>query len=121
MLIEDNNLNIKAFKDFFSKLDWVRVPRTLTQDHVDYFYIGSYEDEELKVSINIRPTYYMQVFETFKNRTLDGKKPTSISSKSKLVNWSSSVEVKVDDSFMDKVKSVAKDKPIQTSQIVTWS
>lgn len=118
MLIEDNKLNIKQFKDFFNSLDWVRVPRTLTQDHTDYFYIGTYEDEEKKVSISIRPSLYMKVVETIKNLTPEGKKPTS--DNVRLVNWSSSVEVQVDESLMNKVKSVAKEKKQEENQIVSW-
>lgn len=120
MLIEDNKLNIKKFKEFFPKLEWVRVPRTLTHDHTDYFYIGTYEDKDLKVSATIRPSMFMQLYETQKNMTQEGKKPTTASKSLRLVNWSSSVEVKVDDSFVSKVKSVAKEQPVNKNEIVSW-
>jgi len=121
MLIKDQILNIKEFKQFFKKLDWVRVPRTLTQDHTDYFYVGLYEDEELLVKVSIRPSLYMQVFETFKNRTVEGKVADKGTTSQRLVNWSSSVEVLVDDSFMKKVKSVAKEQKLNTHQTVSWN
>lgn len=121
MLIEDSTLNIKEFKTFFNRLDWVRVPRTLTQDHADYFYVGTYEDKDLRVKATIRPSLHMQLFETSKNLTLDGKKPKITNDRTKLVDWSSSVEVKVDDSFIEKVKSVAKEQELNPPQTITWS
>lgn len=121
MLIEDNILNTKEFKKFFKELDWVRVPRTLTQDHTDYFYVGVYEDSDISIKAIIRPSMYMQLFETFKNRTIDGKKPGQISNKTKLVDWGASVEVLVDESFMKKVKSVAKEKEPEKRQTLSWS
>jgi len=120
MLIEGSTLNTKEFKKFFKRLDWVRVPRTLTQDHTDYFYIGTYEDKDSKVQATIRPSKYMQLFETTKNLTLDGKIPAKITSSTKLCSWSKSIEVKVDDSFMTKVKSVAKEPEQDEKQIISW-
>lgn len=120
MLIENNKLNIEEFKAFFDSINWKRVPRNLGQDHSEYFYIGSYEDDDKIVQVTIRPSKIMAVSETFKRRMIsDGSIPPE-GFKGQVVNWGSSVEVRVDDKFLEAVVKAAKPLPPRENQVLTW-
>lgn len=119
MLIENEQLNIVEFKLMFDKLSWIRVPRKLGPNHKDFFYIASYEDDKIIVKASVRPSLRMQIFESFKNRTLEGEIPTE-TYKGKLCEWGSSVIVKIDEHFLNRVKEVSKDLLPTKTQIVSW-
>jgi len=119
MLIEKEQLNVQEFKEFFPKLSWTRVPRKLGLNHKDYFYIGLYEDEKVIVKASIRPSLRMQVFESFKGRTLEGAVPPE-GYKGRLCEWGGSVIVKVDEKFFEKVKEVSKEFTPTKTQMVSW-
>jgi len=120
MLIVDGNLNVEAFKEFFNKLNWVKTPRKLSQDHIDYFYIGSYEDDKKVIKVSVRPSKRMQISESFKNRTVDGEIPNPKASKRGLVNWGSTVTVVVDDKFIQAVKDVSEFRSSEKIQKLSW-
>lgn len=119
MLIEKEQLNIEEFKKFFNKMEWIRYPRKLGVNHVDYFYVGIYEDSGIIVKASIRPSLRMQLFESFKGRTLDGEIPAP-DYKGKTCEWGSSVTVNVDGSFFEKVKSVSKEPTPTKTQTLSW-
>lgn len=119
MLIENEQLNVAKFKEFFNKLSWTRVPRKLGVNHTDYFFIGTYEDDEIIVKASIRPSLRMQVFESFKNRTLEGEIPPE-GYKGRLCEWGSSLTVKVDESFFAKVKAVSSELQPVKMQKLEW-
>lgn len=119
MLIENEQLNILNFKEFFPKLTWTRIPRKLGVNHRDFFYIGSYEDDKIIVKASIRPSLRMQVFETFKNRTVDGEIPPP-GHKGKLCDWGGSVTVKVDENFFSKIKEVSVEMSLPKIQTLSW-
>ena len=118
-LIKDSALDISSFKEFFDQIKWLRVPRTLGLDHAQFFYLGSYEDSEKRVKITLRPSMYMAVEETLKNRTKTGEAPVD-SYRGTLYDYGSSVEVKIDDSMLEKIKSIAKEQPATSPQKLTW-
>lgn len=119
LLIEDGQLNFQQFKKIHKRLEWKKVPRELNQKVKDYFYIGTYEDENILVKVSIRPTKYMKVEETFKGRKLDGSVPNKIF-KGQTCNWGSTVEVLIDDSVLDEIKKLAKTPKGDATQKVTW-
>lgn len=118
-LIQNSKLNIKAFKEFFPNLDWIKAPRSLTSKHVDYFYIGKYEDEYKKVKIVIRPSGRMAITESLKNRDINtGEIPKKNSAK--VGDWGTYLEVIIDEKVLEKVREAAKTKPKMEKQTITW-
>lgn len=119
MLIEKETLNIEEFKNFFNKMSWNKVPRKLGKNHKDFFYIGTYEDDNLIVKASIRPSLRMQIFETFKNRTLEGTIPPQ-DYKGRTCDWGGSLTIKVDENFLNKVKEISKELPPIKMQTLNW-
>ena len=119
MLIENNELNVEEFKAFFNNITWYRVPRKLNNDHSEYYYIGSYEDDNIIVKASVRPSLRMQIFETFKNRTLDGEIPPP-DYKGRLCEWGASTTVQLTESVLNKILSVCQDLPVKKTQTMTW-
>lgn len=118
MLITDGNLNIQLFKELVPTLTWKIYPRqigTCTQ----HFYITKYEDEEKIIEVSIRPSLRAQIIETFKNRTPTGNIPPS-NYNGPLVEYGSSVEIIIDNKFLDKIKSLAKVEDSKNTQVISW-
>jgi hypothetical protein len=120
MLIENGKLNVPEFKEFFDQIQWKRVPRSLGPNHSEFFHVGSYEDSDKIIAITIRPSKIMALSETFKNRMLnDGSVPPE-GYKGQTNNWGTSVEVLVDDKFIQAVVEAAKPLPAREHQVLTW-
>jgi hypothetical protein len=120
MLIENGKLNIDEFKAFFPNINWKRVPRKLGPNHSEFFHMGNYEDPEKIIAITIRPSKIMAVSETFRNRLpTDGSVPKE-GYRGQLVDWGSTVEVRVDESFLKAVADAAKPMPVREHQTVSW-
>jgi len=118
-MIHDNELNIKEFKEFFPELDWIKVPRKLSEEVSDYFYVGTYETEDRRVHVSVRPSMRMQITDTNKKCTKNGDEPLE-SYNGRFYQYSSSVEVLVESSLISKIEEVAKELPKQKNQTVSW-
>lgn len=121
MLIEDGKLNIKELKSQVTSIKWTKVPRELGPRHKQFFYVGSYEDEDKIIDISIRPSMWMQVKESFKNRdVVTGKKVTKPKSNQKYVTFGSSTQVRVNESFVEKIKELAQEMEQREIQTISW-
>lgn len=120
MLIKDGNLDIKEFKSMMTKFNWRRVPRWFGPDRKDVFYIVKYEDEEKKIEVSVRPSLRMKVNESFKNYTTKGA-PAPENYTGTTVDWGTSVEVLIDEKFLNEIQKLAKNN-LETSKVqkVTW-
>lgn len=119
MLIENGKLNITEFKAIFNDIAWTRLPRKLGPNHTEYFYVGSLENESLKIQVTIRPSLVMAISETFKNRVMtDGSIPLE-GYRGPLVDWGSSLEMRVDQKFLDEVAAKASVKSEHASSTLT--
>jgi len=118
-MIQDNELNVKEFKDFFCNLEWIKVPRTLSNETSDYFYVGTYETEDRKVHVSVRPSMRMQITDTNKKCTKNGDTPLDTYN-GRFYHYSTSAEVLVEKSLINKIESVAKELPKQKNQTVSW-
>lgn len=105
MLIKDFKLDVEEFKSFYTKIKWQKAPRKLTHDHVDYFYVGEYSDEERVIRISIRPSKRMQISESFKGFDKAGKKLENNPEKG--VNFGTTVEVVISEATLEKIKKLA--------------
>ena len=119
MLIENQQLNIEEFKSIFNDLSWYKLPRKLNQDHSEFFYIGKLDTPEKIIKITVRPSMCMQVEETFKNMTLEGLTPPA-NYKGRLCEWGTTVEVRIDNLLLDKVKEVSQEYEKRKTQFVSW-
>lgn len=115
MLIKDGKFNIEEFKKVHKELKWQKAPRKLGINHSDFFYVGSYEDSEKKINIQIRPSMRMKVQESFKGFDKNGKKVPNGE-----FQFGTTVEVVVDNKFVDKIKELALIKPEDSKQKVSW-
>jgi len=120
LLIENGLLDFQEFKKIYKDLKWRKLPRSLNKKVKDYFYVGRYEDDKKIINIAIRPTKFMKVEETWKNRKLDGSKPPK-GWAGKVCEWGTTIEVLIDDTVLDKIKKVSKTPKGGTVQKVTWS
>lgn len=120
MLIENNALNIVEFKKLFSNITWTKLPRKLNVNHSDFFYTGVYETPDTVVKITVRPSMNMAISETFKNRMpMDGSIPPD-NYRGVLVEWGSTVEIKVDEKFIANVDAVAEKLVSKPTQSLEW-
>jgi hypothetical protein len=120
MLINDSQLDIAKFREFFPQITWTKLPRTLGPDHKEFFYTGIYEDDEKRVNLTIRPSKIMAISETYKNRLpMDGGVPPE-NYRGAVVEWGASVELKVDDKFIAEVETVAQKLVPRTKQTLEW-
>lgn len=121
MLIKNGNLDSAAFKDFFEKLEWKKVPRVLSKKIKEHFFIGFYEDDKMKVEISVRPSKRMQVKESFKNRLKNGNEPKNPEDPNAIYTFGTSVEILVEDSFIKHLQKIAKTPEIIKIQKLDWS
>lgn len=120
MLIKDGQLDVIQFKSFFDELKWVSKKRKTAQNKKpEVFYLGVYENAEKKISISVRPTLWMRVTESQKNMTPSGEKPSE-NYKGPLVDYGTSVEVKIDQSIIDQILKVSKERERSKPQTVSW-
>lgn len=103
MLIKNGILDTNKFKEVYSSLDWKQVPRNLSTDHKEYFYVASQEDDEKIVNIQVRPSLRMKVQESFKGFDAKGKKINDGQ-----YNFGSTVEVIISEETLEKIKKIAK-------------
>ena len=119
MLIENKSLNLKEFKEFYKNIDWKKVPRKLTKEYEDYFYVGKYEDDNKIIEVKIRPSMIMALSESFKNKDQNGNDVTP-TYKGKLYIFGTTIEVKIDECFLEKIKAEAKVPEKITIQQIKW-
>lgn len=119
-IIIDNKLDLKKFKEIYTALEWTRVPRKLSANHSSYFYIGKYEDNDILVKVQIRPSMRMKVQESYKHCDIKGNKIDKNLYKGDTYTFGSTVEVIVDNIFLDKIKEVAKELQEKDIQKVSW-
>lgn len=118
-LIKDGEFKISHFKKMYKEMEWVRVPRSLGPRHKDFFYVGSFEDDNKKVVIKIRPTMFMVVQEIIKNCDKNGDAPPK-NYRGTTYEFGHTVEVKIDETFLNKIKEVASSELIEKRQKVVW-
>ena len=103
-LIKDNELLKEPFKAFLPKLKWQKKIRKLgTLEEV--FYIGKYDGTNKEVTVKIRPSLEMVVYETYKyvnKDTAEQCDPKKTPAKN-IVSHSASAEVKISQDFLDKM------------------
>lgn len=116
-LITEGEFNLNYFKQIYKDLEWKRVPRELGPRHSSFFYVGYSEDDKHRIKIKIRPTMYMSVEETYKGFTKDGKEGKRPGD---TYEFGTTVEVKIDESVLDKIKAVAKEDDGEKLQKVSW-
>jgi hypothetical protein len=120
MLIKDGVLNIEEFKALMPTLSWKRAPRWAGKDREDVFYISHYEDDNKIIEVSIRPSLRMLLSESFKNYTPKGD-PAPENYTGPLVDWGSSVEVIIDEKFLEEIKKLAEPAgPTSTLQKISW-
>lgn len=119
MLIDQGLLDKDKFAELLPMIKWTKLPRKLGPDHKEFFYSGQYENAEKTVLVTIRPSLWMAISESFKNRKLDGSIPEE-GYKGQLVSWGASTEVRVDSNFVEKVDSLAQSMEKRVIQTVNW-
>ena len=120
MLIKNKEFDLPEFKKFYKKMNWIKAPRKLGEKYTDYFYIGKYEDDEKIINISIfTPAMEMQVTESFKGFDKNGKK-VSKEYKGKTYQFGTTVQVRITESFLDKIKEISKFRPENKKQIISW-
>lgn len=120
MLIVDGKLNIAEFKNQFQSFEWLKLPRKLGPNHTEYFYSTKYEDSSRIVKATIRPSLWMSVSESFKNRKpMDGSIPEE-GYKGPVVEWGYYTEINIDENFLNKIKEIAKSPEEREKQTLTW-
>jgi len=120
MLIENEKLNIEEFKSLAPTLNWLKLPRKLGPNHTEYFYSSKYEDSSTIIKVTIRPSLWMSVSESFKNRMpMDGSIPKP-DYKGPVVEWGSYAEMAIDESVLNKIKEWAKPPANVPTQTMTW-
>ena len=121
MLIENGILNIDEFRQLVPTLKWEQAPRWLNKDHKEIFYIAFYEDDKKEIEITIRPSLRMAINESFKNYTIHGN-PAPEDYKGNLVKFGTTIEVLIDNDFLEEIKKIATPmEPINAPiQKINW-
>lgn len=120
---QSKELDIELFKKYISKIDWIK-KEEIIKDLKQITYRGDFEDENKKIKVIIRPTKWMQIHEIFKNRLQNGVPPEKDFKPSRtnpLVDFGCSCQVFVDDSFVEKIDTLAKEFKRNPVQKVSWS
>lgn len=110
---EPGVLNAQAFKEYFSKMSWIFVPRVLSEKFKDYYYVGEYKDNDRKIFVKVRPTKQANITESLIDAV-----PSS--SGRGAADYGSYCQVRVEDSFLDKIKEVAQEQPRNKKQSISW-
>jgi len=118
-LIKDGKFKLSFFKKFYEQMQWTRVPRQLGPKHPAFFYYGKYEDKFKIVNIRIRPTMFMVVEETVKGCDKNGNKPPT-NYRGQTFEFGTTVEVKIDEAFLKKIKDLAQAETTTSIQKVSW-
>jgi hypothetical protein len=120
VLIEDGKLNLEEFRATVPQLEWIKLPRVLGPNHTEYFYSAKFEDSSKIIKVIVRPSLWIAITESFKNRkSMDGSVPEE-GYKGALVDWGSYIEAKVDENFIEKIKTLAKSPEERTVQTISW-
>ena len=110
---EPGKLNGPAFKDMFHKMKWIFVPRVLSEKFKDYYYVGQYKDSDREIFVKVRPTKQANITESLIDAV------PSASGRG-AADYGSYCQVRVEDSFLDKIKEVAKEQPRNEKQSISW-
>jgi len=121
MLIKNGNLDIKEFKDFFDKIEWIKAPRNLSTKIKEFFYLATYEDDNKVIKISIRPSMRMKISESFKNKLVDGSDPKNKEDKNAKYEFGTTIEVLIDNELLDRIKKKAQPPKENSIQKVIWS
>ena len=108
LITKENTLDAVVFKERLAEFKWLRVPRNLTQDHQDHFYIVNYEDEDYKIRISIRPSKLMSVSESYKHCNLKGDR-VSKEYKGEKFTFGRNVEVQLGTNILTKIEDLSVD------------
>ena len=119
-LINEDKLNTELFKTIYSDLIWQRLPRQLGPNHQQYFYVGEYDDGIKTIRVQIRPSMWMKVTESYKKYDKNGKE---IDNKytGQIYSFGKTVEVLIDDNVLDKIKKLAIPQNKNDIQRISWS
>lgn len=113
-------LNVIKLKQIVPTLKWTKKIRKMGSIS-QIFYSGIYENEDKKIHISVRPSMMMRVIETFKNRDTEGRAIPEGKKPREIVNFGSTVEIRIDQSFLDKIASLANDEEKDKPVILSWS
>ena len=111
---EPGQLDTSALKSLFYDLEWIYVPRQLSEKFKDFYYVGKYEDNDRIIFVKVRPTKQANITESLIDAVPAG------GSGGKAANYGSYCCVKVENSFLDKIKEVAKEQPRIDKQSLSW-
>lgn len=118
MFIKDGEFDIKEFKKKYKKMEWKKVPRQLGPAK-DFFYIGTLKENNEEITIKIRPSMRMMITESSDGFDQHGKKlPDSY--KGQTYKFGTTIEVLIDDKFLDNIKKICKDHKGEITQKVSW-
>ena len=119
MLIKDGNLDFSEFRSVVKKLDWTKITRNLDGRRNENFFIGRYEDEFKVIKVSVRPSFKMQISESYKNKTADGKIPSK-NYNGPLYNFGTTIEVEIDQSFIDELDKISVPAGIKDKKVFKW-
>ena len=119
MLIIDQQLNLEEFKGFYKQMNWKVMHRKLSDTISDTFYVGIYKDKKRNIKVTIRPSMVMMISESTKGLTEKGKKPW-FGYKGELFDFGTTIEVKIDDQFLNRIKEEASTDDGEQIQQVAW-
>jgi hypothetical protein len=118
ILIENNMLDVQVFKELMPTLKWIKYPRKLGLNHKEFFFSASLEDDQVSIRVMLRPSGWLQVSESFKNRMPNNGSIPVEGYKGHLVDWGSTVEVKASDTLMLAIEKLSKAPEIKKYQEV---
>lgn len=111
-------LNVPELKAMVPKMTWQKELRKGT----DVFYLGMFEDKDIKIKIKIRPSKMAQITESLKNRDSQGKAYPEgrIVKEQDLLNFGLYLETKVDDSFIKYIDTLIVPVKQEEKQVLSW-
>ena len=120
MLIINNALDIKAFKESLEDITWTRYERKLSENRKDIFIVGKLDKTDESLKVTIRPSNVMSVTEVYRRYSLDGRKVDD-KYEGKTCDWGASVEVRIDDSLRQKIESICTERIASKQQVISWN
>lgn len=113
-------LDSENFKKIVFDLKWTKKIRTMGNIS-QVFYSGILENEDKKIHVSIRPSMVMRVTESFKNRDIEGRAIKENQRPREIVNFGSTVEIRIDNSFLNKVEEIANNEEKKQPEVFKWS
>ena len=111
LFVSDTKLSSQGLKEHFDDIDWRRVPRKLGPNHKEFFYIGTYNDDERKIKLTLRPSGRVQIMESLLEILKD---------RSSYVNHGITVEVLISDEIRNKIKEASKEPDKHKIDTISW-